>query len=494
MKKRILALLLAGLITASFASCISSSNRPNDETGSGTGTEETQTREEESSTEDATVTWEDDAATVYVTVNSLTLNPVEGDSSIKVELMTELKRLQVSSDGKRSIVEVDGVKYYASNASLSDQDLLGKKFEPFEKTMYATDVVQIRPYASTDNDFSKAVGSLTKSDAVNVVAKGTASGVSWCKIKVVDEETNKEIFYFVGANYLSEDPSGEKTPVDYSEHFEDCAEPFTMYVKAGKNLNLRSAPVMDDNTLKTLAEKTEVQVLKVGKADYEGWYYVKVANEKVAGLPQTYTEGYISSSLNYLDYTDGSLEQLIAYYGFTAEEKTLYTTSGLKVRATPAFPEKDENVVEPPLQKKDAVKVVAVGTVDGVQWCIIEREEGDEDKQIVYRFVSAKFLTTDPNGEPVATLDSMIAANPEFAQVETEYKVYATEKTYGFTALGATTPTVDDAKLTVEASDELTVVATGTKYGFNMLIAKDASGAFYFVYADYFTTTPPTVG
>ena len=39
MKKRILALLLAGLITASFASCISSSNRP--ETPTGTETEET---------------------------------------------------------------------------------------------------------------------------------------------------------------------------------------------------------------------------------------------------------------------------------------------------------------------------------------------------------------------------------------------------------------------------------------------------------------------
>ena len=496
MKKRILALLLAGLITASFASCVSSSNRPSDESNSGTGTEETQTREEASTTDETPVTWEDDVATVYVTANSLTLLPVsEDDASIKVELMDELKRLQVSSDGKRSIVEVDGVKYYASSASLSEDDLLGKKFEPFEKTMYATSGVQIRPYASTSDVFSKGVGGLQKGDAVTVVSKGSSEGMTWCKIKVVDEDTNKESFYFVSAKYLSEDPSGQTPGVDYSEHFEDCTEPFTMYVKAGKNLNLRTEPTMDDNTLKTLTEKTPVQVLKVGKGDYEGWYYVKVADEKVPGLPQTYTEGYISSSMNYLDYTDGSLEQLIAYYGFTAETKTLYTTSGLKVRSTPAFPEKDENVVEPPLQHKDSVKVVAVGTVNGVQWCIIEREEGvDENKQTVYRFVSAKYLTTDPNGEPVATLESMLAANKEFTAVEAEYKVYATEKTYGFIALGTTPPTVEDAKLTVEASNELTVVATGTKYSMNMLIVKDGNGAFYFVYAEFFTTNAPAVG
>ena len=495
MKKRILALLLAGLITASFASCISSSNRPENPTG--TETEETQTRVEET-TEDITVTWQDDAATVYVTAASLTLMPInEDDSSMKVERMTELKRLQVSSDGKRSIVEVDGIKYYASNASLSEDDLLGKKFEAFEKTMYATSGVQIRPYASTSNEFSKGVGSLAKGDAVTVVSKGSSEDITWCKIKVVDEDTNKESFYFVSAKYLSEDPNGETPSVDYSEHFEDCTEPFSMYVKAGKNLNLRSEPIMEDNTLKTLTEKTEVVVLKIGKGDCEGWYYVRVADEKVAGLPQTYTEGYISSSMSYLDYTDGSLEQLMAYYGFTAEEKTLYTTSGLNVRSTPAFPGENEtsNVVEPPLQFKDAVKVVAVGTVDGVQWCIIEREEGaDENKQTVYRFVSASYLTTDPNGEPVATLESMLAANKEFTAVEAEYKVYATEKTYGFVALGATTPSVTDAKLTVEAGTELTVVATGTKYNMNMLIVKDGNGAFYFVYAEFFTTNAPVVG
>lgn len=500
MKKRILALLLAGLLTASLASCVTSSNRPEPSTGS--ETEETQTREEET-TDEITITWEDDAATVYVIANSLTLMPIsEGGTSIKVELMTELKRLQTSSDGKRSIVEVDGVKYYASSSALSEDDLLGKKFEAFEKTMYATSGVRKRPYASIDDTFSKEIGSLTQGEEVLVVAKGDSDGITWCKVKEVNEETGKESFYFVSAKYLSEDPNGQTSTTDYSQYFTDATDLFKMYVKAGKNVNLRTEPDPEgDNLSMTLSPKTEVQILKLGTGDYEDWYYVKVANEKVAGLPQTYTEGYLrwrteteKSYIYNLDPTDGSLEQLMAYYGFTAESKTLYTVSGLNVRSTPNFPEGKEpsNVVEPPLQKKDAVKVVAVGTVNGVQWCIIEREEGvDENKETVYRFVSASYLTPDPEGNPVVTLESMLAANKEFAVVETEYKVYATEKTYGFTALGASTPTVTDAKLTVDAGTELTVVASGSKYGQNMLIVKDSAGAYYFVYAEFFTTNAP---
>ncbi|MBR2019678.1 MAG: SH3 domain-containing protein [Clostridia bacterium] len=497
MKKRILALLLAGLLTASLAACVSSNKRPDDDTtDSGTGTEPDQTREEGTTTgEDSVILWEDAEGTLYVTVNNLTLTPVDSEnSSLKVSMMDELTRVKISADDKRSIVEKDGVQYYVSNASVSDQDLLGKNFTALEaeKTMHVISPVQIRTYASTDNSFSTPIRLLAVGDTVQAVATGEACDMTWYKIKVVDPETEAISYYFVSANtkYLSEDPNGS-TEVDYSEHFTACETPFVMYVRDKMNLNLRSTPDADaDNIIRSLTATTEVKILAMGKESYENWYQVKVADPKVAGMPQTYSIGYVNAS--YLDPTNGSFEQLVAHYGFTAFNATMYaTTDGLGVRTTPHIPGENAttNRIDD-LMKKEQVQVVAIGDVENIPWCMIEREEGTGDnKKTVYLFVSANYLTTDPNGEPMVSLEELLTRYPEFAKEETESKVYATEKTYGFSSLTNTPPTVDNAKLTIESATELTLVAKGTKYDLSMYIVQDSKGAYYFVFAEFFSNS-----
>ena len=75
MKKRILALLLAGLLTASLASCINKTPRPD---LNGTGTEDEQTQEDTSTPPPSTqITWIEDNTTVYVIASSVTLTNVD---------------------------------------------------------------------------------------------------------------------------------------------------------------------------------------------------------------------------------------------------------------------------------------------------------------------------------------------------------------------------------------------------------------------------------
>ena len=124
MKKRILALLLAGLLTTSLVSCITTKPRP-DGPGLNTGTEDSQPTEEPTTDPVVTVTWIDEDKTVYVTATSLTLTKVDDNATtIKVNQLTELHCIKVSSDAKRCIVEKDGVQYYASAEKLTSADLL----------------------------------------------------------------------------------------------------------------------------------------------------------------------------------------------------------------------------------------------------------------------------------------------------------------------------------------------------------------------------------
>lgn len=483
MKKRILALLLAGLITASLASCVTSERRPDDTSdGSGSQTEESQSREEESTEPPVTVTFIEDPATVYVITDSLTLTPVEADGqSIKASLMDELQRVKVSSDDKRSIIEKDGVQYYASNTYLSTQDLLGKNFESLNNVkMYATQGVNIRPYASANDDFSKAIGGLHKGDEVTVTARGTVGKSTWCKIKYTDSETDKTYEGFVSATYLSEDPDK-----DYHDYFTACEE-VKMYVSSD-HLNLRSTPYAEEdsaNIVRSLDKDDEVTVIAKGKDDFASWYYVRVANVKEAGMPQTYSEYYANAT--YLSETKSglnmTLDELVELYSFTKETKTMYVASdSLNVRTSPDA-SSDANLVQPGYVKAAEVKVVASGLVNQKQWSIIERTEGEKT---VYRFVRSSYLTTDPTGEAVISLDALLTEYPEFKE-ETETKVYAIEATYGFASL-ATAPAVANKTIDIPVATQMTMVASGTKFGAAWYIVKDSNDILYFVSAEHFS-------
>ena len=128
------------------------------------------------------------------------------------------------------------------------------------------------------------------------------------------------------------------------------------------------------------------------------------------------------------------------------------------------------------------MKVVASGLVNQKQWSIIERTEGEKT---VYRFVRSSYLTTDPTGEAVISLDALLTEYPEFKE-ETETKVYAIEATYGFASL-ATTPAVANKTIDIPVATQMTMVASGTKFGAAWYIVKDSNDILYFVSAEHFS-------
>lgn len=477
MKKRILALLLAGLITASLASCVTSENkRPNPDTGD--GTEDQQTRVEETTEPPVTIVWVDADDSVYVTADNVSLTPVEnGGEKVQAKLMDQLKRVKISSDDKRSIVEKDGVQYYASNTYLSTDDLLGKSFTSCDNVkMYALNTVKIRPYASIDDSFSAAIHTLQKGDEVTVLAEGKAnseSTITWRKVKFVDSENNKTYEGFVSATYLSEDPNEEVG--NYSKYFTACEEE-NWYVSGAEKLNLRSEPDAEIGTsVRVIYKGDSVTVIAKGTETYSNWFYVKVANEKVEGLPQTYSKLYVNKNYLSQQKVELSLDELLEEYPtFEKETKTMYATSGLNVRKTPSITDED-NIQYPGLSKQDQITVLATGTVDGKQWSIFEYSTG------VYRFVRTSYLTPNADGTPVVTLDSLLEENPEFSAV-TVVTVYANQKAVGITSFDA----ASENKKEFALGAQVTKLAKGTKDGAEWYIVKDSEGGYYFVGAEFF--------
>lgn len=481
MKKRIVALLLAGLLTASMASCVTQTDRPTPEV---TGTEAFQTREEEQTNPPVPVTWIDVDETVYVTASSMTLIGVENSSNtVVVKLVDKLQRIKIGSN-KKDIVVKDGVQYYADNAKLTNEDLLGEKMTACNKTtMYVDGSVNIRKYASSDNSFSSVIKTLSMNETVTVVAKGD----KWYMIEYTEgENTNK---YFVFADYLSNEQVTDPDDLSQYPAFEDLTTPKTMYVSTYA-LAFRKAPSRKATAQLFLSEKAEVTVVATATIDGIGWSKVLVPKEASEGTGLDYYIGYVSSDC--LAETKGgtskmTLAQMLAQYdNFAALEtaQTMYVVNGdeatpvinLNVRSTPEFPKEVSNVVGS-VSSKDEVKVVAIGDAAETTWAMIEYGEGE------YYFVSYKYLTSDPDGEPAPlTLDQLIALYPAFTKC-TEKTVYAKAEVNCNTAPEYQT----EVAKKLAKGDVVTVVATGKVNYVDWYIFKTADGSYFFAGQDLFS-------
>ena len=343
MKNRILALLLAGLITASMVACTDTKSR---DKGPGTGgTEQVQTKDPNGNQNGGptiTVTWQDVNEQVYVISDKLTLTPVNDGTSITASQMDKLTRVKVGSNGQ-SIVEVSGVQYTALSKSLSNEDLTGEFYEAVSpaQTMYVT----------TDG--------LKLNDTVKVVAKGT----KWYKIEHTDGKT-----YFVSAQYLSStvvkdvnDLSNYPTITDYPE-----GERKTMYVIASQSVNVRQAPNASADLVKdednVLLRDAEVKVYADITIDGSNWS--KVVYQGKTGVNVV---GFVNS--RYLSVNKGGVAQVTLddilkdYDDFSRLEQpqTLYTMDSLNVRSTPEVINGDNhNKIAGYAKKGETVKVVAV--------------------------------------------------------------------------------------------------------------------------------------
>lgn len=474
MKKRILALLLAGLITASMTSCVSSGDQ-ND------GAATTDPNAPVSTTVGPqTEQMQDVNETVYAIVTGSLLTDVNAAAAAAVvSPLTELQRVKYSATW--SVVVYNGAQYYIASASLTADDIKGKGFTPCEPIdMYTTTGLKVRPYASLNDSFSKEITTLAINSGVKVIATGTVGGMDWSKIKYTDKDGEHE--GFVSSKYLSKTQTVNPDEVDYSQHFEDCA-PAIMYVSE-EQAAVRSTPVLtadNSNYADTLYKNAKVTVIARGKGDYAGWSQIKYeAKREDPADPQFYLFGYISNSV--LSAIQGgevaTLETLISAYGFQKLEpaKTMYVsteiTETLNVRSSPDFSSGANNKIGS-VSTKQQVNVVAKGTYGGVFAYIITFGEG-------YGFVSGQYITVDANGIPMLTLEAIVSKY-QFTTADAKTYYAKSDVNCRFTPEGEIT-----RKLT--AGDSATVVASGEYKGATLFVL-EFDGVYYFAAADLFTET-----
>lgn len=503
MKKRLLALLLAGLITASMASCVATGNNTN--TGGGEGTLDLPSQGTTSGNKPGPDiptpgTWKEVDKTLY-TFEAATLYADAKTSSAKVAELPVEKELHCTLQNSYwSYVEyVEGeetVKGYVSNESLTAVDLLAKTFTPVdggEKTMYIAgkkgDTARVRLYPCTD-DFSTVMATLTWNTPVKVVSENG----EWSRIAYDVEGETK--YYFISSELLTDTEQIDyDDPAQWEDLFEDCTTPLTKYV-SGNTVNLRKAPNIDASIEETLTLDMEVTVKKIAQIGESNWSYIEVwMPEKKPGDGPYLAKGYVNSKLlsDKKSSAPASLEDLLDRYpgAFEALEapKTMYATGNTNVRSTPLFPNTDEdeksNIVAS-LIKTEEVKVVATGAYEGTSFYIIEYTV---EEKLGYYFVGVSSggvptLTTDPTGKPTITLDYLTTKYPQF-EICTESTVTVTNESGANCYLEpkfAETP-----ELHLDLGDEVTLVAKAND-STTWWVIRTENGTLYFVNSMLFQT------
>lgn len=470
MKKRIVALLLAGILTASLASCTTTKDRENS-TG---GTENVQTRDPNANgnngTPIVTVTWQEVNETVYVTASSVTLVGVENTSqTAKASQMDRLTRVKIGSNGK-SVVVKDNVQYTVDTKSVTAEDLLGEGFTTLTtpKTMYAAaSAVNIRRYATSEYSFSTIIKTLELNETVTVIAEGN----KWSKISYNNQQ------YFVFSSLLADEAQSD--PDDASNY--PTPTPLTQqvdkYVSGCETVALRKQPSSKATALSYLSKDTKVTVVATVTVNGNSWSKVLVPMKVEEGQSADNIEGFISTY--YLANTLGGVveitldEMLSQYPDFKKVDpiQVLYATDSLNVRSTPEIPEdanKDNKVGG--LKKAEQAKVVAIGTSGEIVWAMIDY--GNKG----YCFVSYAYLTPDSSGNPAApSFEQLLATYSDF-QACTERTVYAK----GVVNCNTAPENQSEVSKKLAAGEAVTVLATGTVRGNGWYLFRTQDGGLYF--------------
>ena len=506
MKKRIVALLLAGLMSATaLASCrVQGNKNPN-------GTEPNQDPPTNQTTPDPNtnvtppvVTWQDVDKSVF-TINDVKLRQeANGTSTALVNIPKEVELHCTKQSTSWYYVEYvetkDGQETthqgYVSKASVTEIDILGTDFVDVAngpKVMYANaKTINVRLYPS-EAEFSSIVGSFSLNKEVTVIS----TNGTWYKVKYIKDNVEKN--YYVHGSCLSEakvtDPNDDSP---YKDLFTDVEGTPKMFVGVDK-VNFRKTPSTNENVtiIMSLSKGCEVTVLKTGTVAGKEWSYVKVdiPNNFETGVPAHPEYGYISSDCLSTSSGSQTLEDLLATYpDFTAiESKTMYVLKGatLNVRYTPFVSEDAENIMDTIGSKDEtapvtAVKVLAMGT----KWCIIEhtKKVNNEDK-ILLGFVNLDYLTSSPSGEKVESLQDLLdryASKFEFTVCEPSRTVTAKGVVKCYTNPEPQNWETDAVK-NLAKDAQVTLVAEQIGDGATWYIIQETeNGPYYFVGMSFF--------
>ncbi len=406
MKKRLLALILAGLLTTSLAACVAEDTDPDDDTestvdlGSSSGDGDQDPDSDE---------YEDVDLTLFTLSDAPLLSSTDSSAETLATIPAESEVHCTKRNTYYCYVTYDGQEGYIARKRVTSVDILAKSFTPVEggeKIMYVSTAVNVRRYPSSELEASEVIELLAKGTAVTVVS----TNEEWSRIKYPTEDGIK--YYFVFSEYLSEEK--QTNPEDSSQWahlFVDCDPYLTLYTSG--SVNLRKAPSTDAEALKTVPTGSKVTVTAQATINDTGWsrVSVEIQPDKVGDAPY-YLEGYMATKYLVAGAASSSLDEILANYpGITklAAETTMYAAEGVNVRSTPDFTA--DNKVGT-LQKLDQVTAVASGNGCYVIKYTVNDQEG-------FYFVSANYLTIHEDGTMMLTLDIIRSTYTKFTVLET---------------------------------------------------------------------------
>ncbi len=480
MKRRISLMILAGILAASLASCQVKGKGDDDLPGEkepqfSASTEDTSTPAIPSVTDPAQVTYTAVDDFVYVSVANITAKLVSDVTQTKVlPQLTELHRVGKSANWCK--VEYEGQEYYVATKSLTDDDIGEKTFVECDKILYNMGDVNVRKYASSNNDFSDKLTTIRNIDETPVVIKVVAQSEvkGWSKVEVTYD--GKEYKGFMSTKYLTTNSTGAAD--DFDQHFEVLSSKTQMYVSVGQ-VAMRERPYADGSEKGVLEQNTEVTV--VGKGVVEGMEWCAI-EYSVGPFKVNY---FVAADC--LSVVGGNLEQILDFYDELekfSEPKTFYISADKAfTRSTPAV--RDDNSAGV-LVKTNEVKAVAMGTFvqDGgsssMTWCLIENGNGG------YCFVAYSVLTSNPNGKPAPAVTDVNFLIEKYGFTKKANAVLMKFKVDDSGIYQDPTPTSEFEK--VALGTEVSVVAEGktvTYFGTeNKWYIVEYNNNFYFVAQD----------
>ena len=475
MKRTLSLMILTGILAASLASCVVEGGKEplpdeTEPTYEITTTTGTQTPGIPSVTDPTQVTYTSVDDVVYVSVANITAKLASDITKTKVlPQLTELHRVGKSSNWCKVVYEEQ--EYYVATKSLTEDDIGEKTFVECDKTLYNMGDVNVRKYASSNNDFSSKLTTIKGAAiAIRVVAQSELKG--WSKVVVTYE--NKEYTGFMSTKYLTTNPTGEAD--DFDQHFSALASPMTMYVSVGQ-VAVRERPYTDALEKAVLLKNAQVKVLAKGTIEGMEWCAIEYENESY-------------EMVNYFVATDcltvvgGSLEQLLEFYDqlerFDAPKTFYISADNATKRSTPAIMEGNSVGY---LGKTREVKAYAIGTFadesgsSSMTWCLIEDENGG------YCFIAYSVLTSNSDGTPAPAVTDVNFLIEKYGFTKVSGEISKKFKVENSGLYGEPTTTVDCKKLA--KGTVVTVIAEGettTKYGTkNPWYIVEYNGYYYFV-------------
>ena len=482
MKKRILALLLTGLLVMSAAACQKTTENPN---LNGTTNHTTTTTGPDNPPPPQTgYTTVDEDVYAVADIALRTSASTTEQPALTVPFKTALHRVKYSSSW--SVVEYNNTEYYVLTSLLTTDDLEAKKIVPFNNAviMHVSDEkgANVRKYPSTN---SLIANNLIKTLSVgtNVTVYGKGNG--WCQVKL-DNDSN---LYYISADLLTEGKQVTQAEIEaeMNQKFSFSSEnPTTMYVTnilpadEGDKLNYRTHAIAATySTIKGYFVLGDaVKVTSIATINGSEWAQIVVEGKEDFFYVNTY---YLTDSQQGASDLNADLDKLLdAYPAFKKYDapKTMYASTkaegGIPIRYSPVNDVEFGNVLENAFHytKDGALTVVAYGTGDKVSWCIVNYRGG-------YYFANTTYMTPHEDGTPIATLGDLLAkytgltaCNP----VE-EMTVKKTIKSY------------EDGERTKEAgtyavNDKVSVVAKGIVNGSRVYLVETSSGSYVFILGD----------